>query len=239
MPEPTATPAATTNDSSSLRTTTEIAATDAGPGPSPGLADGFWKITLDKEPPPGVSLVLFLPVCEDQSNSLIIPSGASSTPPLLSMQAHPQNPGTYSALRTQLTAPLDFVTGNKQVPVCDVPLDLSKKYISSKSNDISPQSINGEPEKLRISGKAEECLHGISTEIKSNQEKKTNGVEKTVEMGFMDLEPIPNETTPPILITDIHSLGVEFDTPRSFQQAQREIKMEVETSSPASGVLKN
>lgn len=145
------------------------------------------------------------------------------------MQAHPQKPGTNSALRAQLTAPLDFVTGNKQVPVGDVPLDLSKKYISSKSNDISPQSIKGEPEKLRISGKAEECLYSISTEIKSNPEKKTNGVEKTVEM----------ETTPPILITDVHSLGVEFDTPGSFQQAQREIKMEVESSSPAFGVLKN
>lgn len=235
MSEPIAAPAATTNDSSSPRTTTEIAAADAGPGP----ADGFWKITLDKEPPPGVNLVLFLPVCEDQSNSLILPSAASSTPPLLSMQAHPQNPGTNSALGAQLTAPLDFVTGNKQVPVCDVPLDLSKKYISSKSNDIFPQSIKGETEELRISGKVEECLQSISTEIKSKKEKKTNSVEKTVEMGPMDLEPIPSETTPPILITDVHSLGVEFDTPGSFQQAQREIKMEVETSSPASGDLKN
>lgn len=228
MSEPIAAPAATTNDSSSPRTTTEIATTDAGPGP----ADGFWKITLDKQPPPGVSLVLFLPVCEDQSNSLMLPSGASSTPPLLSMQAHLQNPGTNSALRAQLTAPLNFVSGNKQVPVCDVPLDLSKKYISSKSNDISPQSIKGEPQKLRISGKAEEGLHWLSTEIKSNQEKQTNGVEKTVEL-------MPSETTPPILITDVHSLGVEFDTPGSFQQAPREIKMEVESSSPASGVLKN
>lgn len=239
MSEPIAAPAATTNDSSSPRTTTEIAAADAGPGPGPGPADGFWKITLDKQPPPGVNLVLFLPVCEDQSNSLMLPPGASYTPPLLSMQAHPQNPGTNSALRAQLTAPLDFVMGNKQVPVCDVPLDLSKKYISSKSNDISPQSIKGEPEELRISGKVEECLHSISTEIKSNQEKKTNGMEKTVEMGPIDLEPIPSETTPPILITDVHSLGVEFDTPGSFQQAQREIKMEVETLSPASGDLKN
>ncbi|XP_034031016.1 zinc finger protein 354A [Thalassophryne amazonica] len=52
------------------------------------LPEGFWKLTLDKEPPPGAKLVLFLPVCS-QTNELSLPSVVSQTIPAVDTQVAP------------------------------------------------------------------------------------------------------------------------------------------------------
>lgn len=184
----------------------KIATTGADPA-------GVWKITLNHKPPPGSNIIVFLPVCEDPSNGLTISPGTSSSP--------------------QVASALDLSSGDKQGPVCDAALDLSKKCISS--NSLPPVSIKKEPGALKIVGRRDERLNSSSAEIKSKKGKKTNGVAKTIEIDTKNLEPTSMETTLPILITDVRTEapGAEVGAPESFQQAQREIKMEVEHRSPA------
>nr|XP_046254867.1 histone-lysine N-methyltransferase PRDM9-like isoform X2 [Scatophagus argus] len=109
-------PAAAVNDSCSP----ELVTKDSSAGS--GSQDGLWKLTLDKQPPPGVKLVLFVPVCPTQTNGLTLPSAISPT--LSNMQVQLQPVGLNAA---PLNAPLDLVTGIKQDPECEAPLDLSKK----------------------------------------------------------------------------------------------------------------
>lgn len=137
---------------------------------------------------------MFLPVCKDSSNNLIISPGASST-------AH-------------FPPALDLSSGIKHVPDCNAALDLSKKCNSSNSL----LSVKKEPNNSR------------DTEIKLQKGKKTNGVSETTDVDTKSFEPLSMETTLPILITDVRSEapGAEVDAPESFQQVQRELKMEVE-----------
>ncbi|XP_073340645.1 uncharacterized protein [Pagrus major] len=144
-------PAAPVNDSSSPGPVTE--AESAGSSP----ADGLWKLTLDKQPPPGVNLVLFVPICPTQSNGLTLPSALSPTLPGSAVQFQPQHLGANAALGAPLDAPLDLVTGIKRDPEYDAPLDLSKKCNSSKSavGDIPLLPVKSEPEDFEISGGTE------------------------------------------------------------------------------------
>lgn len=112
----------------------------AGSGPS----DGLWKLTLDKQPPSGMNLVLFVPVCPTQANGLPLPSAIPQTVP---MQALPEGPLAVSAaLGATLNAPLDLLTGIKQDP--EAPLDLSKK------SAVTYLPVKTEPEESEISGQA-------------------------------------------------------------------------------------
>lgn len=165
----------------------KITTTSAGP------AEGIWKITLNQKPPPVSNIILFLPVCENLSNNqLIVSPGSSSTP--------------------QVAPALDFPTGNKQLPVCNLALDLSKKCISSDS--IPPPSIKTEPEERDEILKSE-----------SKEDKKTSFVAKTVALDTKNLEPM--ESTLPILITDVRTeaQGAECGAPESCQLAKKEIQM--------------
>lgn len=231
------------NDSSSPGLVTECVSPGSGP------ADGLWKLTLDKEPPPGVKLVLFFPVCQSQTNGLTLPSAVSPTLPGPAVQVQPQHLGVNAALGAPLIAPLDFVTGLHQDPGCDAPLDLSKKCNSSKSalSDIPLQPIKSEPEEFEISGESDvtdgqEFQDGDGKSIvKPNPRQTAYTGEKSFEMDPTDLAPIHVKTTSPALLTDIknepQSPGLDFELSTSYQQTEKEIKLEVEISNPASADL--
>lgn len=114
---------------------------DTGSAPS----DGLWKLTLDKQPPPGVNLVLFLPVC--QSNSMALPSTVPQTI---------QIPDVQVGEKAELNVPVDLVAGIKQDPEGEAPLDLSKNVKSSESaTSVVPLlPVKIEPEEFEVSGEA-------------------------------------------------------------------------------------
>lgn len=132
-------------------------------------SDGLWKLTLDKQPPPGVNLVLFLPVCPTQTNVLssALPSAAPPTLPVSAVQAHHQvavspvtgngHCGVNAAVGVSMDTPLDLVTRIKKDPECEAPLDLSKNCNSSKTavDDGHLPAVKSEPEEFEISGDGE------------------------------------------------------------------------------------
>ncbi|CAN9513971.1 unnamed protein product [Ophioblennius macclurei] len=117
--------------------------------------EGLWKLTLDKQPPPGVNLVVFLPVCPLQSTELPLASGIPQTLALPAMQALSQTTlsgvpasghfGVNAAFGMPLSTPLDFVpSNNNDYP--DTPLDLSQK-----STLQCLPSVKEEPEEIKLS----------------------------------------------------------------------------------------
>lgn len=110
----------------------------AGSGPS----DGLWKLTLDKQPPSGMNLVLLVPVCPTQASGLPLSSAIPQTLPIRAMQALPEG----AALGATLNAPLDMLTGIKRDP--ETPLDLSK------TSAVTYLPVKSEPEESEISGQA-------------------------------------------------------------------------------------
>ncbi|XP_044065385.1 zinc finger imprinted 3 [Siniperca chuatsi] len=197
-------PAVPVKDSCSLGLVT--GGVSAGSGPP----DGLWKLTLDKQPPPGVKLVLFLPVCSTQTDGLTLPSALSPTLPGPALQVQPQ-------------AALDLVTGIKQYPECEAPLDLSKKFNSSKSamSDIPLLPIKSEPEEF-LSGEADSTERQEFQNSDSKAIVKTNPGEtdtysevKQFKMDPMDLSPLDVNTSSSRLIIDIkeepQSLGPDFE----------------------------
>ena len=132
----------------------------AGSGPS----DGLWSLTLDKEPPLGMNLVLFLPVCPTQTSGLSLASAVPQTLPVAAVQPLPQashSPasnnellGVKGAFGASLNTPLQLLTGVKGDTVA--PLDLSKKCNSSKSevSDVPLPPIKSEPVDFEVSGQA-------------------------------------------------------------------------------------
>ncbi|XP_047455765.1 oocyte zinc finger protein XlCOF6 [Mugil cephalus] len=116
-----------------------------------GQSDGLWKLTLDKQPPPGVKLVVFVPVCPTQPPGLALPSAVSRTVPLLNMQTPSVSGNRHLGAKGVLGAPLDSSAGIQNDP--EAPLDLSKKSNSSKSaiTNIPSLPIKSEPEELEIS----------------------------------------------------------------------------------------
>lgn len=172
----------------------KIATTSAGP------AEGLWKITLNNKPPPVSNIILFVPVCKDSSNDqLMVSPGPSSTP--------------------QVAPAPDL--GNKQFPVCNPALDLSKKSLSSDSISLS---IKAEPEESNNVGKQGEILN-CGPEIELKEANKTSAAAKTVALDTKNLEPM--ESTLPILITDVRTeaQGAEIGAPESCQLAKKEMKM--------------
>lgn len=197
----------------------------AGSGPT----DGLWKLTLDKQPPPGVKLVLFLPVCPTQTNGLTLPSAVSPT--LLGPAIQPQ-------------VALDLVTGIKQYLECEAPLDLSNKssLCNSALSDVPFLPIKSEPEGCDISLKADRTERQELKNRDSRAVVKTNPGEtdtfsevKQVQMDPMDLS-FNVSTSSSGLIIDIkkepQSPGPDFESwsSRSCLLAGKEIKMEVDIS---------
>ncbi|XP_074510128.1 uncharacterized protein LOC141779273 [Sebastes fasciatus] len=222
-------PAAPVKDSRSPGLVTE--AVSSGSGPS----DGLWKLTLNRQPPPGVKLVVFLPVCATQADGLTLPSEISPTLPVPLTQGPPQEafPPVNAVLGAQLNAPLNLVTGIKRDPQWEAPLDLSKKCDLSKFvlNNIPLLPVKRQLGEFKISGE---------------QKKKTNPGEtdtrtevKQFKVDAMDFSSFKVNTTSTGLIIDIkkepQSPGPDCDlwSSRSCQLTEKEIKMEVDTSRPA------
>lgn len=206
-------------------------AVSSGSGPS----DGLWKLTLNRQPPPGVKLVVFLPVCATQADGLTLPSEISPTLPVPLTQGPPQEafPPVNAVLGAQLNAPLNLVTGIKRDPQWEAPLDLSKKCDLSKFvlNNIPLLPVKRQLGEFKISGE---------------QKKKTNPGEtdtrtevKQFKVDAMDFSSFKVNTTSTGLIIDIkkepQSPGPDCDlwSSRSCQLTEKEIKMEVDTSRPA------
>ncbi len=228
--------------------------------PSPGLVtgavsagsgspDGLWKLTLDKQPPPGVNLVLFLPVCPTQNNGGTLPSAVSPPPPVPTTQVQSEaalrpvsneHLGGNAALGS---APLDLVTGIKQYPECEAPLDLSKKFNSSRSalSDIPLLPIKSEREEFEISGEADgperqEFKNNHSKAIVRTNPGETDTYTEVRQSDPMDLSTFNVEATSSGLIIDVKeeplSPGSNVDSwsSRSCQLTEKEIKMEVDLS---------
>lgn len=98
--------------------------------------DGLWKLTVDKPPPPGLNLVVFLPVGPLQTTEVPLASGIPKALALPAMQALSQAPlsavpanshlGVNAAFSGPLNNPLDVSpSNNDKYP--DAPLDLSQK----------------------------------------------------------------------------------------------------------------
>ena len=157
--------------------------------------DGLWKLTLDKHPPPGVKLVLFLPVC---------PTEASGAPLSHAISTHL---GADAALGVQPNSPLDLATGMKQGPECEAPLDLSKKCNSSKSalSDIPLHTVKNEHQEFEISAETycteKQVRKSSDTEavVTTNPGEADTEV-KQCKMDQMDLSPLETSSE---LIVDI------------------------------------
>lgn len=212
-------------------------------------SDGLWKLTLDKQPPPGVNLVLFLPVCPTQTNDLTLASRIPQTLPVSAMQVQPQvalspvsssgHLGVNTAFGVPLSTPLNLATGIKQDPEFEAPLDLSKKCNSSKSalSDIPLLPIKNEPEEFEILGAG----NGTEREEVFKTKPGANTQVKQLKTDSMDLTTY--STASPGLMGDVkkepHSPGSNFDSssPTSSQltegRSEKGIKMEVDVSQPA------
>ncbi|XP_023124582.2 zinc finger protein 668 [Amphiprion ocellaris] len=214
-----ASPATPVQDCSSPGLVT--AGVSAGSAPS----DRLWKLTLNKQPPPGVELVVFVPVCPTQTNGLPLSSAIPQTLPVTAMQALPQAsspllPGNLG-VNAALGAPLDLVTGIKQDP--EAPLDLSKKRSSSESapTNIPLPPVKSEPEEREISGQ----ING--TERHEFKKRTTKTEEKMASSGpIMDIKSEPQSP----------GLGLDLCLSRTRRltdsKLDKEIKMEVEISNP-------
>lgn len=234
-------PTAPENDSRSPGLVTE------GVSPGPGPVDGSWKLTIDREPPPGVDLLLFLPVSPSQTNGLTLPSVISPTMPGPVIQVQPQHLGLNAAHGAQLMTPLDLLTGFKQDPECNEPLDLSKKSKPSKSalSHTPLQPIKSEPEDLEISAESgvterQEFQYDNSKAIvESNSGQRTHGKEKLSEVGSIDLTPVNVKKTTTELLKDIKNepQSPSLELPKTNQLTEKENTLEDVISSPASAYL--
>ncbi|XP_078109396.1 uncharacterized protein LOC144519831 [Sander vitreus] len=220
-----------------------------------GTSDGLWKLTLDKQPPPGVNLVVFLPVCATQTNDLTLPSASSPTLLVPAMQGQLQEAlppvsnehlGVNAALGAPLNGPLNLVTGIKQDPEWEAPLDLSKKCHSSRSalRNIPLLPIKSEPGELEISGEAngterQEFKNGYSKAIVQTNPGEADAYTEAKQFKMDPMNLSSSNTTSSGLIIDIkkerQSPGPDSDpwSSRPLQLTEKEIKMEVDVSRPA------
>lgn len=143
-------PAAPATDPSRPRPPrTETASSDSGP------SDGLWTLTLDEKPPPGMNLVVFLPVCPTQTDGLPVaavrPLPQGSPPSLSSTELLGASAATGATLNACLELVAGF-TGQER----ETPLDLSKKPNSTQplTSDTPLVSIKSEPSEYEISGTA-------------------------------------------------------------------------------------
>ncbi|XP_014893814.1 zinc finger protein 668 [Poecilia latipinna] len=138
--------------SSSRLLRTEAASSDS---------EGLWTLTLDEKPPPGMNLVVFLPVCPSQTDGLPLPSGVPQTLPVAAVQALPQESpsslssnkllGVSAAVGASLNPCLELVTGFLGQET-ETPLDLSRKLNLPK--DTAFVSVKSEPSEYEISAQA-------------------------------------------------------------------------------------
>lgn len=126
--------------------------------PDSGPTDGLQLLSLNKGQQSGVNLLLFLPVCPNQTDGFSLPPAVSPTLSLSAMPVQPQHLGIATPFKLPLLAPLDFVTKIEQDPDDNAPLDLSMKCSSSAPalSSNPPQSVKNEPAALEACGEAGE-----------------------------------------------------------------------------------
>ncbi|XP_071757750.2 uncharacterized protein LOC139913594 [Centroberyx gerrardi] len=196
-------PAAPVEESGSPKNVTGGASNGSGP------AEAVWQLTLDKRPPPGVKLVLFVPVSSSLANGLAFPSTVPQAPPVPDIQVQPHvalppaprgelrlhkssshlGPSSVPGTRLRLDVPLDLVMGNKQDPDYVAPLDLSKKSTSTVSAlTICPLPVKIEPEDPEFSeearsiqGEAFQRVDSKETILKVKREQWVTSLENTAE----------------------------------------------------------
>ncbi|KAM8826173.1 uncharacterized protein ACB058_019564 [Synchiropus picturatus] len=108
-------------------------------------SDGCWKLTLDKNPPPGTNLLLFLPV-------QVQPTAGDATDPG-ALQNHPVKPENRPHQKVEPDAPLDFSTATK-----------------TTSNNAAMPPVKNEPEETEISGSTSTPPTGCASQIKEEPE---------------------------------------------------------------------
>ncbi|KAJ0066104.1 hypothetical protein NL108_001333 [Boleophthalmus pectinirostris] len=127
---------------------------------------GCWKLSLDKPPPPGVNLLLFLPVGQTQNSNLLLPC---AVPQVV----------TVPEIQVQSALTLNGIVGGTSVNTLSgatckqetnpAPLDLSSKTVPQKS---TPENA------LTVSIKTEAEEVEVSTPIKSSEENHMIDPEK-------------------------------------------------------------
>ncbi|XP_072316967.1 uncharacterized protein [Eucyclogobius newberryi] len=117
---------------------------------------GCWKLSLDKPPPPGINLLLFLPVGQTQSRNLLLPC---AVPQALSVPEIPPPTALVSNGSVEGT-PANAGSG----AVCKretnpTPLDLSTKTSPQRSapENAPSASIKSEAEEVEVSAPTNSC----------------------------------------------------------------------------------
>ncbi|KAM3614590.1 uncharacterized protein V6R79_016524 [Siganus canaliculatus] len=178
--------------------------------------DGLWKLTLDKQPPPGMNLVVFLPVCPPEANGLSQPGSA--------LQVQPAHLALTAAIGAPLSERLDLATGIKQDPVCEEPMDLSKKSKSVPSDRLV-HPIKREPEEFEIID-SKEMVRATPGETDTYSEIKRFKMESS------GLNPINLTTTSSGLFgnikTELQSHSLHLCSSGSQQLLDQDIKAKVE-----------
>ncbi|KAM4633809.1 uncharacterized protein ACJ7VT_021393 [Polymixia lowei] len=201
----------------------------SGAGPSP--AQGVWQLALDKQPPAGVKLVVFVPVNPSLGSGLVVSPVVPQIVPAADVQAKPRVAlppaprtdlavglhevtsclGMSSALGAQLhlDRPLGLVMGNEQGQDYEAPLDLSKKSTSAKA-----ALTIGLPVKVPKSSEEADGIEGEafqSVDSKQQRIKRLNNtaesdiytVVKRLKADHIDLSPLIVSATTPGLVMDI------------------------------------
>ncbi|XP_076016978.1 uncharacterized protein LOC143008897 [Genypterus blacodes] len=168
-----------------------------------GSGEGMWKLTLQKQPPPGVSLVLFVTAGSALANGLSFPQAAPHpdsqvqpqvAPPPVSSEKHGMNGNGLQA------------GSSTQGPDHTSPLDLSNRSTDVQSS-LPHLPIKSEPEELQISVET----HGVKRHVTHSSEKRAGDTNTEVKRVKSDPPVLSNLSVGPI------SSGVEMDIKKEPQ----------------------
>ncbi|KAF7663873.1 hypothetical protein LDENG_00199380 [Lucifuga dentata] len=219
-------------------------------------AEGMWKLTLEKQPPPGVNLVLFIPAGSALANGLTFPSPVPEAVRRRDVQVQPQvalpavSSGKLRLNETslhldmnaalgaplKLNSPLELAAGSKRNPECAAPLDLSKRYTAAP-NSVQPLPIKIEPEESEISRDARGIKRDLPSGDKSTDETDTQTKVKHLKTDPMLLSPLTVNIASSELVKGIKKephtpdsvchLQPSTSCPLTHLKSDKEIKMEV------------
>lgn len=158
---------------------------------------GCWKLSLDKPPPPGVNLLLLLPVSQNQSSNMILPCAVPQVLPVPEMQAHssPVSDGLVS------NSQVSTQSGDSCKQEIDPqPLDLSKKIaLECSLNKVPIPSIKNEAVEVDVSaplksnGEENMIVQELDF-IKGQNKHADNSVDSGLQLSTL---PLPTDSTAP------------------------------------------
>lgn len=140
---------------------------------------GCWKLSLDTPPPPGVNLLLFLPVAQNhQSSNLILPCAVPQVVPETQVQA-----SARSNEELQISACKE--ENNPR------PLDLSVKISSDCSQDKSQiPCVKKEVKEVHVSASTKSSEENVVNDSTLELDKRSNG---SVDFGLLAPKRIKTE----------------------------------------------